>query len=118
MLLKSIRLGLFGAALWAAIASGQDSFKKLSKMEAARATVTRVEPEYPAIAKQLKLQGSVELEAVVGEDGSVGDVQIISGNPVLTKAAVQAVKKWKFTPAIEDGKPIKAVAPVELLFKI
>jgi outer membrane biosynthesis protein TonB len=45
-------------------------------------------------------------------------VHIVSGNPVLTKAAVEAVKKWKFTPVMEDGKPARAVAPISLEFKM
>lgn len=70
------------------------------------------------MARQLKLEGTVELEAIISEQGTVDDVRIVTGNPVLTKAAAQAVKKWKFTPITEGGKPTKAVAPLSLTFKL
>jgi len=98
--------------------SGQDDVKKLSKTEALAIITSRTPPEYPAIARQLKLEGQVEVEAIVAEDGSVEQVNIISGNPVLTRAAVAAVKKWKFTPVKADGKSVKARAPLSLSFKL
>lgn len=118
MIRQGIRFGVIGIAVWAALLNAADSLKKLTKVEASKATVAKVAPDYPEIAKQLKLQGTVELEAVIAEDGSVEDVHIVSGNPVLTKAASQAVKKWKFAPVVEAGKAVKAVAPVELAFKL
>jgi protein TonB len=98
--------------------SGQDNLKKLSKSEAMAGIASRTAPEYPPVARQLKLEGTVEVEAVVAEDGSVEQVNIVSGNPVLTKAAAAAVKKWKFNPIKEDGKPVKALAPLSLNFKL
>jgi TonB family protein len=55
---------------------------------------------------------------MLAEDGSVADVRIVSGNPVLTKSAAAAVKRWKFTPVTDGGKPVKALAPVTLVFKL
>jgi TonB family protein len=72
--------------------------KKIPTDEAMSALVTKVNPEYPALARQLKLSGQVEVLANIDEDGSVGDVTTVSGNPVLAKAVVDAVKKWKFKP--------------------
>jgi TonB family protein len=66
----------------------------------------------------LKIQGVVELEAVVTDAGSVEEVNIMSGNPVLTKSAAEALKKWKFTPSQQDGKAVKAVAQVAISFKL
>jgi protein TonB len=97
---------------------GQDNPRKLSKSEALSAIVSKTNPEYPPIARQLKLQGVVEVEALVAEDGSVETVNIVSGNPVLTRAAAAAVKKWKFTPLKEEGKPVKALAPLSLSFQL
>src|ERR1039458_2247154 len=92
--------------------AGQDDLKKLSKTEALAMITSKTPPDYPAIAKQLKLEGIVEVEAVVAEDGSVEQVNIVSGNPVLTRAAAAAVKKWKFTPVKAEGKPVEALAPL------
>jgi TonB family protein len=96
----------------------QTAPKKITKAEALSAVVTRVSPEYPPIAKQLKLQGEVDLEAVVSESGGVEQVSILSGNPVLTRPAAEALKKWKFTPFSDGGKPVKALAPVTISFRL
>ena len=94
----------------------EDAPKKVSKAEGLNAVTTKVPPDYPAIAKQLKIEGSVELEALIAESGTVEKVNIVSGNPVLTRPAVDAVKKWKFAPFTADGKTVKALVPVSLTF--
>ena len=64
--------------------------KKVTRSEGLNAATTKVQPEYPPMAKQLKIEGAVELEAVVAESGVVEKVNIISGNPVLTRPAAEA----------------------------
>jgi protein TonB len=91
--------------------------KKLSHAEALNAVVSKVEPDYPPLARQLKIAGSVDLEAVVSEDGNVEKVDVVDGNPVLTKAGTEALMKWKFKPVMANGKAVKAVAPVTFSFK-
>jgi protein TonB len=66
----------------------------------------------------LKVQGTVELEALVTERGEVAKVDIVSGNPMLTAPSVQAVRRWKFKPFMEDGKAIRVLAPISLDFKL
>jgi protein TonB len=100
----------------AAAAAGQATPKKISHAEAMGAVVTKIQPEYPALARQLKLSGSVELDILIGESGSVESVTPISGNPVLTKPAAEALKKWKFKPFLQDGSPVKAEAAVKINF--
>lgn len=80
--------------------------------------VNRTPPEYPSVARQLRMEGEVELEVSLGEDATVGQVTIVSGNPVLTRPAADAVKHWKFSPYKEDGKPVKAILPVTLTFRL
>jgi TonB family protein len=92
--------------------------KKVSQAEALKAAVSRVQPDYPAHARQLKIEGVVELQVLIAENGTVEKVEILSGNPVLTRAAVSAFQRWKFTPFTEDGKPVKAVAPMSVNFKL
>jgi len=96
----------------------QDAPKKVSKAEGLNAVTAKVPPDYPQIARQLKIEGSVELEAVVAENGTVEKVNIVSGNAVLTKPAADALKKWKFAPFTADGKVVKAVVPVTLSFRM
>ena len=118
--------GLLGpvilAALWLSTGFAQDAPKdapkKVSKSEGLNALTTKVAPDYPPIAKQLKIEGAVELEALVSESGTVEKVNILSGNPVLTRPASDAVKKWKFAPFTSDGKAVKALVPVSLSFKM
>jgi TonB family protein len=108
-----IALVLATAALFA-----QDAPKKVSKLDGLNNATTKVQPEYPPMARQLKIEGQVELEAVVAENGAVEKVNIVSGNPVLTKPAVDAIKKWKFSPFTDGGKVVKAVVPVSMSFKL
>ncbi len=96
----------------------QESAHKVSRAAGENAVVSKVTPEYPAVARQLKIQGEVELEALVGENGAVDKVTIVSGNPVLTKPAAEALKKWKYKPFVEDGKATPALVPVYFTFKM
>jgi len=115
---RVLRRALWCLAIAALAAFAQDSTKKVSKAEAMNAASVKVNPDYPPMAKQLKLEGVVELEAVVNETGTVDDVSVVSGNPVLTKSAFLALKRWKFSPFAEGGKPIKVLAPVAISFKM
>jgi TonB family protein len=99
-------------------ASAQDAPKKVTKSEGLNAVTTKISPEYPSMAKQLKIEGAVELEAVVSETGIVEKVNIISGNPMLTRPSADAFKKWKFAPFTSDGKVVKALVPVSFTFKM
>ena len=106
------------AALLLGTGFAQEATKKVTKAEGLNAVTTKVPPEYPVIAKQLKIEGAVELEAIVTETGVVEKVNIVSGNPVLTRPASDALKKWKFAPFTNDGKPVKTIVPVGLSFKM
>jgi protein TonB len=112
ILLQTVTLLLIGTA--AGMAAGAP--KKVTMSEAMSAVVTKVPPEYPALAKQLKIFGAVELDVLIAENGAVESVTPISGNPVLTKPAAEALKKWKFKPFQEDGSPVKAQAAVKINF--
>jgi TonB family protein len=70
---------------------------------AERAILSRVEPEYPAVAKRLKITGAVDLEAVVEPNGKVKLVRTVMGNTVLSEAAKEAVRHWKFAPAANES---------------
>jgi TonB family protein len=99
-------------------AIAEDALKKVPYDEAMAAVVTKAAPEYPPMARQLKIHGVVELEALVSENGAVESVNIVRGNPVLTKSAAEALKKWKFNPFMTDGKAVKALAQVGMSFKL
>lgn len=83
---------------------------------AASHVIKRVEPIYPPIAKAAHVIGTVELSAKVGADGAVVGVRAIAGPAMLTQAAVDAAKQWKYEPFEQDGKAVAAVVPVVLSF--
>ena len=94
-----------------------EAARKVSREQALEAATTKVQPAYPPVAKQLNIEGAVDLEATVSEDGAVSQVNIVSGNPVLTKPSIEALKKWKFKPFMEDGKAVQVIAPVHFTFR-
>jgi periplasmic protein TonB len=105
-------------ALIAAMPAWGQETKKVSKVDAMRAVASRIQPEYPSNARQFRIEGSVELEVLVGENGGVEKVDIVAGNPMLTRPAANAVRAWKFTPFTEGGKAVKAMAPITISFKL
>lgn len=112
----------FVIAVWLMLVArpglSQDGLKKISQHEAMEATTHKVPPDYPAVAKQLHIQGTAEVEAVIGESGGVEHVKTVSGSPVLTKAASEALMKWKFKPFTEDGKAVKVVVTLSFTFNM
>lgn len=72
--------------------------------EGPRPVKHRIEPGYPEIAERLKLTGTVQLEALVKPDGTVKDVRVVGGPPVLVDAVVQAVMHWKYQPASNETR--------------
>ncbi len=68
--------------------------------------IRRVEPLYPTIARQIHLSGTVELRAIIAKDGGVIDLEVVSGNPILVRAAVDAVKQWRYRPTLLNKQPI------------
>jgi len=78
----------------------------------------RVEPVYPAQARTLRLEGTVTLAAVIMENGTVRDIKVVEGPPVLAQSAVKAVKLWRYKPFVLDGKPVKNETRISVDFKL
>jgi protein TonB len=72
--------------------------------QGARKIVSQIAPEYPELAKKMQIHGTVRLEALVAPNGKVKLTQVVGGSPVLVKAAVYAVEKWKWAPAPQETK--------------
>lgn len=85
---------------------------------AQREVVYRAEPEYPEAARQQNIQGAVVLELHIGTNGSVQDVEVVSGPPILAQASTDAVKQWKFKPRVVDGSPVEMQTRVTFNFKL
>ena len=75
---------------------------RAQETEGNRQVVTRVTPQYPSLARGMKLQGSVKVEAVVAPDGSARTVEIKGGHPLLAQAPHDAVQQWKWVPAPKE----------------
>ena len=77
-----------------------------------------VAPRYPAIAQASRVEGIVILEALISEDGSVQNVKVLRGKPLLDEAAVDAVRQWRFTPPLLNGQPVPVVMTVTVSFSL
>lgn len=78
----------------------------------------RVSPVYPPQALLMRLQGKVVLEATVLEDGTLRDLKVVQGHPLLAKSAIQAVERWRYTPYQLDGHPVKIQTMITVDFKL
>ena len=67
----------------------------------------RVEPSYPILAKQTHREGRVELRAIIGTDGTIQSLQIVSGDPMFLRSALEAVQQWHYKPTILNGQPVE-----------
>jgi TonB family protein len=78
----------------------------------------RVRPEYPLLARQMKVQGSVVLDAMIGKDGGIQDLHVVQGPTILADAAREAVRQWRFKPYLQDGEPVETQAHITVNFMI
>jgi protein TonB len=95
----------------------QETVRRLTQEEAVKAAIAKPQPDYPAVARQLKIQGKVELEVAITPAGAVEEVKILTGNASLTGAAVNAMKRWRFEPFTSGGKPVSAIAVISFMFR-
>lgn len=77
-----------------------------------------VPPDYPDVAREAGIEGSVRLQVVVAEDGTVSDARVLAGEPILADAALAAVRQWRYQPTLIDGKPVKVVTKVTVVFRL
>jgi protein TonB len=77
-----------------------------------------IDATYPLLGHHTSVQGSVVLQAVVGTDGTIEDLRIVSGPAILTAAAQQAVRQWRFKPYLQNGQPVETKARITVNFSI
>ena len=78
----------------------------------------RVAPAYPPVALQQRKQGAVELLATVSKDGSITGVKVLSGESILAKSAVDAVRQWKYRPYLLNGEPVEIETQITVKFTL
>jgi periplasmic protein TonB len=80
--------------------------------------VKKVIPEYPPLAKTARVSGVVRLLGVIAKDGTIQNLQVISGHPLLARAALEAVKQWVYQPTLLNGQPVEVIAPIDVNFTL
>jgi TonB family protein len=91
---------------------------RVSSGVSAALIVKKVQPEYPEEARRDHIQGTVTLHEIISKTGDVMELQLISGDPVLAEAAIQAVKQWKYKAYLLQGQPIEVDTQVNVNFTL
>lgn len=78
--------------------------------------VHRVQPEYPPTARMARIQGSVVLRAIISKEGAIENLQVVRGHPMLVKAAIDAVRQWRYRPYVLNDSPIEVETEVTVNF--
>lgn len=85
-------LCLAGMCLCAATGQAQESRKLLAQSQ----------PDYPELAKRMRLAGTVKVQVIIGTDGIIKNTKVVGGNPVLVESTLEALKKWKYAPSSNE----------------
>jgi periplasmic protein TonB len=80
--------------------------------------VNRVQPQYPPLARQTRISGTVRLHAIISKDGSVQQLEGLSGHPLLVQAALDAVRQWKYRPTTLNGEPVEVDTTIDVIFSL
>jgi len=100
-------------------ASSTHSAAEKVEMSSGEQLVTRtVRPEYPLLARQAKVQGSVILQVLIGKDGVIQNLKVVGGPPILASAAEDAVRQWRFKPHLIGQEPVETQAKITVNFTI
>lgn len=78
--------------------------------------IRKIQPVYPAIARQTRTQGPVTLEALIGRDGRIEQLKAVSGHPLLITAAIDAVQQWRYRPYLLNGSPVEVQTTITVNF--
>ena len=80
--------------------------------------IRKITPQYPPLAKQARVQGTVKFQAIIGKDGTIQNLQLINGHPLLVPAATEAVKQWLYKPTLLNGEPVEVVTQIDVNFTL
>ena len=80
--------------------------------------IRKVTPNYPPLARQARIQGQVLLQAEISKEGTIQNLQLISGHPMLAPAAIEAVKQWRYKPYLLNGEPVAVETQVVVNFSL
>jgi periplasmic protein TonB len=80
--------------------------------------IRKVIPDYPPLAKAARISGVVHLIGTIGKDGTIRNLQLVGGHPILARAALEAVEQWVYEPTLLNGAPVEVIAPIEVSFTL
>jgi protein TonB len=86
-------------------------------VQAAR-IVNRVQPVYPPLARQTRISGTVRLHAIIGKSGTIEQLEVMSGHPLLQQAALDAVRQWRYQPTLLNGEPVEVDTTIDVIFSL
>jgi len=78
----------------------------------------QVRPVYPPLAKAARVQGTVKFEAVIAKDGTIQNLHLVSGPPLLVQAALQAVQQWQYKPTLLNNEPVEVITTIDVNFTL
>ncbi len=80
--------------------------------------VNRITPVYPPLARQTRISGTVRLHAIISKDGTIQQLEVISGHPLLQQAALDAVRQWRYQPTLLNGEPVEVDTTIDVIFSL
>jgi TonB family protein len=94
--------------------------KRVQTSGAAQAAmlIEKTAPEYPLLARQSRVQGTVRLHVIIGLDGAVYKMELVSGHPLLAQSAMEAVRKWRYKPMIVNGEKVEVDTTIDVIFAL
>jgi len=118
--------GAIGGVLGSVINSTPTAVPKVATPQRVRVSqgvsqgllIHQVKPSYPPLARQARIQGTVVLQAVIGKDGSIQNLKVVSGHPMLAPAALEAVKQWRYKPYYLNGEPVEVDTTINVNFTL
>jgi protein TonB len=75
-------------------------------------------PVYPALGRQVRVSGTVRLMGIIAKDGHIRELKLLSGHPMLSPAALDAVRQWIYSPTTLNGEPVEVEAPIDVIFEL
>jgi len=118
--------GVIGSVLTAAaaappppppVAAAPKRIRVGGQVESAK-LIFQPKPEYPPLAKMARIQGTVRLDAVISKDGTIQDLKVISGHPLLVKSALEAVQRWRYQPTMLNGEAVEVATEIDVNFTL
>jgi protein TonB len=78
----------------------------------------QLKPVYPQVAKQAGIQGVVKLHALISREGTIEELKVVSGHPLLVPSALEAVKQWAYQPTLLNGEPVGVETDIDVNFRL